>query len=492
MKNTTVTTVTTNTAIGVIPITYSLDLSHYLKIKGLVFKDTCTLLTVDQELYLKLTALEQVSVLKESLTSLDSLVSKGYLNSQDLSTYPFVSEFLPSFFMKDYASEMLQFVNGDKSMETYKWLYNLIILTLYYLNCSSLRQWSDNKSIDTDLFTDLRVQERVLFSRLDASIRHHMRKRGLSLTQNTYMGFDTEFNNVSMTNNTLVSAQLAITSGICIKVPNTPRYTISHLDVEKNKLHRTKTKSEIFNYSKVESSIQWLVQQISRLKHGNYDESMVIICEGLKTVKGMSYYESEEHTLFKLPRSEIQPYIVVKDNITLEELLQTASTISTPTLESMAKIVIKLVMDICSRNLSLQNGKDNLLEQLFLFYSDYPKRNDLAMVSENQLPIITQIGTQIGTPQQPEGTMKKRSKRAKIALEKKRSRDTIPDLFQEGQGVSVTTTKKYTLIAHLTSADLSMLSDFDLIKEELNIVNGSFVTLRDPLNYDGKIIHIRF
>jgi hypothetical protein len=51
--------------------------------------------------------------------------------------------------------------------------------------------------------------------------------------------------------------------------------------------------------------------------------------------------------------------------------------------------------------------------------------------------------------------------------------------------------KNYYLIAHLTPADLSLLSDFDEIKEELSIVNGSFVTLGKALKYSGKNIHIR-
>jgi hypothetical protein len=36
-----------------------------------------------------------------------------------------------------------------------------------------------------------------------------------------------------------------------------------------------------------------------------------------------------------------------------------------------------------------------------------------------------------------------------------------------------------------------MLSDFEQLKEELTIVNGSFVTLREPLKYCDKNIHIR-
>jgi len=64
-------------------------------------------------------------------------------------------------------------------------------------------------------------------------------------------------------------------------------------------------------------------------------------------------------------------------------------------------------------------------------------------------------------------------------------------LFEVGQKVCITTTKNYYFIAHLTQADLCMLSDFNELKEDLSIVNGSFVTLRDPLKILGCNVHIR-
>lgn len=65
--------------------------------------------------------------------------------------------------------------------------------------------------IDIDLVTDLKIQEKVLYSKLDTYIRHHMRKVGISIIKIPYSGFDTEFNNTDITRNYLVSAQLAIT-----------------------------------------------------------------------------------------------------------------------------------------------------------------------------------------------------------------------------------------------------------------------------------------
>lgn len=57
--------------------------------------------------------------------------------------------------------------------------------------------------------------------------------------------------------------------------------------------------------------------------------------------------------------------------------------------------------------------------------------------------------------------------------------------------MSVTITKNYTVIGHLTSADLSQLADFEALKEELSIVNGSFVTLGKGFLYGGKNVHVR-
>jgi len=82
---------------------------------------------------------------------------------------------------------------------------------------------------------------------------------------------------------------MAITSGMYLKVPITPRYTNSKLDIEANNLYKLRTSSEIFYYSKVETSIQMCIQLINRIKFDNYEESMLVLCESLKLVRGLKY-----------------------------------------------------------------------------------------------------------------------------------------------------------------------------------------------------------
>lgn len=55
--------------------------------------------------------------------------------------------------------------------------------------------------------------------------------------------------------------------------------------------------------------------------------------------------------------------------------------------------------------------------------------------------------------------------------------------------MSLTITKNYYFIAHLTQADLSMFNYFSVLKEELSIVNGSFVTLGKAIDYNSIKVH---
>ena len=57
--------------------------------------------------------------------------------------------------------------------------------------------------------------------------------------------------------------------------------------------------------------------------------------------------------------------------------------------------------------------------------------------------------------------------------------------------VNVTRTVNNFLMCHYSPADLSMLSDFDLYKHQMDIVNKCFVTLRKPILINGINVYIR-
>ena len=479
----TITITNTNTILTypIIPFSYSLDSSHSVTLlKKLVFKDSCASFLLDKEQFLCFNLKEQMQIIVEFQKALDSVGRKGYLNSVDLTTYPLVSELLPFFINTASETDYCEFINGSKSMDTFKWLHNILQLNNYLLCLLALKgiQQSCDPDLETDLETDLKIRERVLFSKLDPSISFHMRKQGISFIKNTYTGFDTEFNFEDVKRNRLVSAQLAISSKVFIKIPKTPRYTISTMNIKENRLHALNKDSSVFNYYKVENTIQWVMQEIKLMKYGNYEEMMLIITESLKVIKGLKYFEAEDYTLFNLPHSAIQPYICLKPKFSLRELVEISSSISTPYLDQVSTKSLSLLKNICSRNLTIQNGKESLEEEIYNYFAECSLFQLLSEESGRNLPCIIQ------------GRRKERKLRVN-KTEKKLSREFLTDLFSGDQKVCITTTRNYYIVAHLTQADLSMLSDFEEVKGELTIVNGSFVTLRDPLKFADRNIHIR-
>jgi hypothetical protein len=158
-------------------------------------------------------------------------------------------------------------------------LYNILILNLYYLTILAL----DNLNfaeIEEDTVTNMRVKEKELYAKLDSSVRHHLRKQGLSVIKITYRGCYTEFNPKDIGGITrLASSQGVVASKFNIKIPLTNRYLISTLVENKNKNKRLQIRirnsAVRFNYSKVEATKQYAIKKISRVKSEKYEESML-------------------------------------------------------------------------------------------------------------------------------------------------------------------------------------------------------------------------
>ena len=83
---------------------------------------------------------------------------------------------------------------------------------------------------------DLIIKERDFLIRLDPTIKHPLRKAGISMIQNVYSGFYTEFKNEEICWNTLISTQLAISTKTFINVPRLISYQIYTVDIKSHKV----------------------------------------------------------------------------------------------------------------------------------------------------------------------------------------------------------------------------------------------------------------
>lgn len=357
-------------------------------------------------------------------------------------------------------------------------MYNILILNLYKVcldtksnslsNPENLQGVTESEGIE-----DLKSLEQELYSMLDPSIRHYIQKRGISLRENTYIGFDTEFTKKELLYNEMVSAQLAVTTRTYVQIPKNNSYNISMIDEKSNKVIKQTTSSLDLNYSKIAMSIQLVINAVRKLKYSQHDLSMLSLIESLKVVKGIQYTDQEDQIVFSLPRSIIQPYIHYGNSFSMKEILRISSGIAKDHHGKSYSALMSLLRKISSNDISMILNQENLECELSKKYGEYREILSLQSGLEDRLPLLS------GVSEDFSGDLS----------EQRLSRQYLTDLFP--QKVSVTRSKNYYLIAHLTQADLSLLSDFDEIKDELSIVNGSFVTLGKPIKYCGKNIHVR-
>lgn len=449
--NTTITTITititnNNTMINLEELHYNLDEQREINLYGLELIDSFSSLIVSNNRGWN--SIEHcLAIITNIQEKIESSTNKGFLPCHDISKFPVISEMLTCFLLD---STDLEFVCG-KSMESYKWLYNLILLNLYIISIETIKTNMNTRKVDE--LTDLKVKERELYSLLDPSIRHLIQQRGISIRQNTYIGFDTEFSLKSKDHNTLVSSQLAVTTKTYLQFPRINSYKLSKM--EDGKIIALNTKSSVFNYQKIEASIKMCIDIIRNIKYSKFDIKMYNTIERFKMYKGISYTEQEDKIIFSLPRTIIQPYIHYGSSFSLKEMLEISSGLAKTHHDKAYSILIQLIMEVQED----QEEKTKLLTESSIL--------ELQSSFEKTLPLIE-------------------SEKIKGEIDEKRLSRKY-----SAEKVSISRLRNYYLIAHLTPADLSMLSDFDIIKEGLSIVNGSFVTLGKPLKYCGRNLHIR-
>ena len=117
------------------------------------------------------------------------------------------------------------------NVNTYSLWYNFLNLNLLVLLTKELQSCNEN-CLDTrsDTFEDLESLRTSVISSLDPYLRLQVQKRGITLIQNTYIGFDTEYELCDSVKhlNKLLTVQLAFRCRTLIKAPLYRRYDVSY------------------------------------------------------------------------------------------------------------------------------------------------------------------------------------------------------------------------------------------------------------------------
>lgn len=397
------------------------------------------------------------------LKDLESVNSKGFVNELDISKYPIISDLAVSF------TKHPKYLKGKEIFETYKWVFNILVLNLYFITVQVESDFfKEEADSESDLRSDFAVLSRNLYGKLDPSIRQKLQKRGISLIQNIYTGFDTEYKNINVKYNKLLSVQLAVNTNTLIKIPFKKDYTVCEINPLTNEEYGYYNRDEEnFNYFKVENCINLMINKIRTLKLANNDSSIDLLREGLINLK-IPCIRKKGFVVFKFPRTPIKQYIYVNSNdndkgFTFDNMVNQSNSLGVPSLLNSYDKILDILRSIHKSASFTEVDEDNVSKVSLIASTN---ETDNKFIESKDLPVLSE------------------------SLDvKKRTRYYLSSFSDDR--ISVTRIRNNYFIAHLTNADLSMMDDFEDFKGELDIVNKSFVTLGKPIVVGGSNIIIR-
>src|SRR4051812_34583523 len=214
---------------------------------------------------------------------------------------------------------------------------SLIYLNLYNLMLNNLVNRGLNfksEDSDDDTLVDYKNLMSLLYSKMDPSIRIKLNKPGLSVIQNIYTGFDTEYKHLEKICNELISVQLAVNTRTFLKIPMISDYFTCKIDVLSSKLLPIK-RVEGFRYDLFEANVVDCIRQIRYINCRKYDVIMQILCTRFKELcdsnpKKFSYFVKGDYLVVSLPRTPVEKYVYLNDKkvgYTFEDVLNVANNL---------------------------------------------------------------------------------------------------------------------------------------------------------------------
>jgi hypothetical protein len=422
-------------------------------------------------------------LLKEKLRELESINSRGYINSTRLSAYPILSGYLPSYVeapKKDLSSkteeELIQILDDRLTLNEKRvlvvWFHSLFNLNMYSLlldvlyrlgvGLSSTKlfevlEGSNLSSLDkvqvSDLIMDLKTYVWKFYGGINPSVREALRQRGLTVSENLYCGFDTEYQNLDMGKNKILSAQWAVNSKIVLSLPHLVEYDLSNqntLTGDIYPINKMWFEQEKILFKRLQSEIRGYIGQVRSKRFSSNDESLKRITHGLIN-KGIPYFIDNGKINFSFDRTSVKTYFKVLD---LDKL-------------DLAGLV-KIGLNLESKDLGEdRKGLYSLLKDLNL------DSNELGSLSGHPMSNFTNLVHPSGASTEIIDSLVESTE---PKYYKGSSSRTLKGGFTS-EPISLTTRRNFYVIGHLTQADLSLLSDFSEFKKDLDIVNKCMVTL---------------
>lgn len=479
---------------------------------------------------------ETYKILEKGFSSVDlvCIAHNFYRYFESVNRYGFVTEDSLNGNFISFFKEHLVTLGYEKrflgnSEITYSIWHNFIFLNIYILLEKYLKSLDGkesfsydeidfDKAFECEVFEELVLLKQKYFHRLDQYLKMQLGKRGISVIQNTYCAFDTEYQllDASKNLNDLISVQAGVQLRTLIKIPLYRNLDISFVnplssnisDIFKNKIdnknsyqynfsedldYKNRKKGKDKDKKKELNEIFILNNSIKssilsfRNKFFNFNDSF---CELLiaklkdfakfKECEEMSFFEDfkQDQIVFSFPVSKRHCKILYPEKtFSFLDLVDLSNSLSAslnkesePLINGLEKLENSNASSVSFPKEHYWCFRGGFFTILAIFNSI---ENEQGRVKGNYKQILSWF---FNDKQNVKSRM-----RTKILL--------IQGSLE--CNISLSVTKNTYLIGHYNAADFSMLNGFDEIKQSLSIVSKSFLTMAKPIKINNTNIHIR-
>jgi len=222
----------------------------------------------------------------------------------------------------------------------------LIIFTLYDLTLVALQRSEEGTEVGSDIHADLANLVKELYGKLDPVIRNHLLKRGISVVQNIYVGFDSEYKNIDPKRNKLLTVQLAVNTKTFVKIPKQPVFTLSTINPLTQEVYLA-TEIPGFDRGYFEAIVNNLIKRVRQRRYPYNDDSVLKLITAFQKA-AVPYMEKADTYVFSLPLTDIQPILFIAGGkeISFADLVKKSNEVSRADIESSYEKVLILLRDI--------------------------------------------------------------------------------------------------------------------------------------------------
>jgi len=314
--------------------------------------------------------------------------------------------------------------------DLFKQTYHLLCLNYWILIKVLLKTMKESKNLEC--FTEVQHLNVLLTKLIPNSIKRFFHLKSVCLTNNVYAGFDTEYKQVDQQTNKILSVQVSVNSCYTLKIPTLQdKHVFGSLDVNTNKFYEIKHNSKLINYELIDSIIQSTLDFKTSLSP-EYKRYIEFIINTLKS-KGLKCFIKDNFYYFKMPSTNIiTKFIEIKNSFSMKDLIKTVVELDQLNL-------VKKDMNLYLSEL-LGSSKDfsNSISENFpeVVYTELNTETIYDSVFDSN-----EVAAELGVSTQ-KGSFQKHLKSDKF------------EFFTENA---------IYLTAHYNAADLSMLSNFEMV-----------------------------